>query len=120
MSLLLSWFATSLAFAAAAALLPGIKIERGVWNHLVVAGLYGTLVFFFGQALYVVIGIGTLGLGFLLRALSRLVAGALLLLLTSKLTRRIQVSGFGAALLCALVVSVLGEAVQYVLSRLPG
>jgi putative membrane protein len=70
-----------------------------------------------GWLLFVIIGIGTLGLGFLLAFVTRWVVNAILLKVTDALTDRLTIRGFGPALLAALVMSVLGTFGEYLVTR---
>lgn len=117
MNLLISWVALTVAFWAASMLLPGFKVKGGALNHLVVAAIFGTLSFFLSSALFVAIGIGTLGIGFLLSFLTRLVVMTLLLLVTDKLSSRLSVNSFGTAFVASLVMAVVGTGVEAVLDR---
>lgn len=116
LSILVSWAALAIAFAVAAWLLPGLQIKGGFRGHAIVAAIFGVLMVVLGDVLFTMIGLGTLGLGFLLAFLTRLVVGTLLLVLTDKLTRRLSVSGWGTAFLAALIVSVVGAGAEHVLS----
>ncbi|MDQ3035244.1 MAG: phage holin family protein [Myxococcota bacterium] len=112
MNLLISWIALTLAFWVASLLLPGFKVKGGAINRLVVAAIFGTLSFFLSSALFVAIGIGTLGIGFLLSFLTRLIVSTLLLLVTDKLTSRLSVAGFGTAFIASLVMAIVGTVVE--------
>lgn len=118
MNLLVSWVALTLAFWAASLLLPGFKIKGGVASHFVVSAVFGTLSFFLGRPLYAAIGIATLGLGFLLSFVTRLVVSTLLLLATDKLSDRVKIDRARTAFLAALVMSVIGTGAEAVLQRL--
>ena len=102
-----------------AALVPGIKVQ-GFWDSLVVSIIFGLVNFLFGWILFGVIGIATLGLGFLFFFVTRLVVSALMLMLTSALTKRLKVDGFGWALAGAFAIAVLSGILEWVLHRIPG
>lgn len=112
--LLISWAVLTLGFWVAATLLPGVVIPR-VKDAILVAALFGVLNTALGLALFTLIGIGTLGLGFLLAFITRWVVDALVLKLTDALTHRLTIRGFGSALLCALIMSAVGTVSQMVL-----
>lgn len=118
MNLVVSWVALTIAFWAASALVPGVKIEGGIRSHLFVAAILGTLTWLLSDALFVALGIATLGLGFLLAFVTRLVVGAVLLLITDKITRRVKVDGFRSAFLASLVIAVVGAGVGQLLHHL--
>lgn len=102
-----------------AVLVPGIKV-RGFWDSLVVSIIFGIVNYLFGWFLFGVIGIATLGLGFLFYFLTRLVVSAFMLLLTSAMTKRLEVDGFGWALAGAFVIAVLSGILEWGLHRIPG
>lgn len=117
MGLIISWVALSLSFWVASLLLPGFKIKGGVGSHFVVSAVFGALSFFLGWALYTAIGIGTLGIGFLLSFLTRLVVATILLIATDKLSKRLTIDKASTAFLAALITSVIGTGVEAVLHR---
>ncbi len=119
MSIIWSLLILSCSVWVAAAILPGIKI-RGFWDAVVVSIIFGLANFFFGWLLFVVIGIGTFGLGFLFSFLTRLVVSALMLKLTDALTDRLTVRNFGWALAGALVISLLSLVLEKILHHIPG
>jgi len=95
-----------------AAVLPGVRIRGGFWGALVVAGVFGFLNFLLAKLLFLVIGIGTLGIGFLLAFLTRWVVNALLLKLTDTFSERIEIDGFGWALGAAALMSGVGTLLE--------
>lgn len=112
MGILLSWLILAAAVWIAAAVLPGMRL-KGVGNTLIVAALFGILNFFLGWLLFTVIGLGTLGLGFLLAFITRWIVDALILKLTDAFTDRLTVNGFGTAMLAALIIAGVGTLGQY-------
>ena len=113
---LLSWLILSVAVWVTAALLPGIRV-RGFWGAVVAAAVFGVLSWLIGWLLFVLIGIATLGLGFLLAFLTRWVVYALLLQATAGLTDRLRVQSFGWALGGALMMSAIGTGAEYLLQH---
>ncbi|QKT03965.1 phage holin family protein [Ectothiorhodospiraceae bacterium 2226] len=116
-SLLLSWLVLSLSVLVVAALLPGMEVRRPL-DAVVIAAMLGVVNFLIGWLLFVLIGIVTLGIGFLLAFITRWVVNAIVLLLVSKLTHRLHVRSFGTALLAALLMSLIGSVAE-ALIRLP-
>lgn len=114
-SLLLSWLVLSLIIAATAAIVPGVTI-RGFWGVVLVAALFGVLNVAVGWLLFTIIGIGTLGLGFLLAFVTRVVVNAILLKLVDAMTTRLSIASFGHALLAAVVMSGLGTLFEWIIS----
>ena len=103
---LLQWLWLSAAMFITAAVLPGISI-RSAGSSLAVAGVFGLLNWAIGWLLFVALGIGTLGLGFLLAFITRLVVTALLLQLTAALVPSMKIKNFGWAFGAALSLAVL-------------
>jgi putative membrane protein len=107
MSLLFSWLILSAAVWFTAMILPGFHV-RSPASALVVAAVFGVLNFFLGWILFGLLGLMTLGLGFLLAFLTRLVVNAILLKLTDAMTDHLTIDSFKWALGGALLMSVLG------------
>lgn len=104
-TLLLTWLFASLGFLAAGSFVPGFKIQ-GFGNAAFTAILFGIVNLLLSWLLFIVIGLGTLGIGFLLAFLTRWIVNAILLKLTAGLTRKLTIVGFVPALLGSLVISV--------------
>jgi putative membrane protein len=113
--LLLQWFILSLAFWVTARLVPGFYV-RSLGDAIVVAAVFGIVNFFLGWLLYGLLGIATLGIGFLLSVVTHWIVNAILLKITDGLTSRLEVRSFGTALIAALVMSLLGKAGLYVMN----
>jgi putative membrane protein len=112
MDLLLSWLVLTLAVLVAAWAIPGVRVS-GLGGAIFVAAIFGILNFFLGWLLFVVIGLGTLGVGFLLAFVTRWVVDAVLLKLTDVFTRKLTVDGFWPAVLAALVMAGVGTLAQW-------
>lgn len=117
MLMLLHWLILAVAVLVAAAVVPGVRL-RGFGNALVAAALFGILNWLLGRLIFVVIGVATLGLGFLLAFLTRWIVDAIVLKLTAGLTDRISINGFAPALLMALVMSLVAGAGDYLVRTL--
>jgi putative membrane protein len=115
LNLLVSWLVASTAVWVTAKVLPGFTVE-GVKGAIVGSAVLGLLQVLIGWLLYFIIGVGTLGLGFLLGFITRCVVTALLLLLVSKATSAIKVAGFGTAFLGAVGISVVTEVITRLLA----
>ena len=107
MNFLLAWLILALGVFAAAKLLPGVHVPS-FWDAVVVAAVFGVLNFFLGWLIFVAIGVFTLGIGFLLAFITRLIVNAIVLKLTDGVTHRITIDGFGNAVLAALIISAVG------------
>lgn len=115
MALLLSWITVALGLWLADKLLSDFEISGGWKSYVLVAALLGILQFLLGWLIYVILGIVTLGLGFLFSFVTRLIVSAIVLLIVDKLSRRLTIRGFVPALLAALIVAVTGSVVDFVL-----
>lgn len=104
--LLVSWLVLSLIVFATAALLPGFRV-RGFGGAVIAALLFGLFNVAIGWLLFVVIGIGTLGIGFLLAFLTRWFVDAVLLKLVDGVSKSLEIDSFGWALGAAAVMSAL-------------
>ena len=116
--MLQTWLVFSFAVWATAALLPGFRLEGGIKGTLTVAGVFGLLNWAIGWLLYGVIGVGTLGLGFLLGFVTRWVVNAILLVLTDRLLDSLEMSSWRTAGLASLSMSFFGSVGEWVLRSL--
>ena len=114
---LLSWLVLSVAVWLTAQLLPGIHIKR-FSGALLVAAVFGILNYLLGWLLFVVIGVATLGLGFLLAFASRWFINAVFLHISAKATQAIKIDSFGWTLVGAAVMAGLGTVGEWILGRL--
>jgi len=115
MALLLSWVTVALGLWVADKLLGGFEVAGDWKSYALVAALLGVLQFLLGWLIYVVLGIATLGLGFLLSFVTRLIVSAVILLIADKLSRRLSIRGFVPALLAAIIIALMGSVVDLVL-----
>jgi putative membrane protein len=115
MSLLVTWIVTAIAMLVGDELLDGMQIKGGIGSHLVVAALFGILSTFVGGPLFVFLGLASLGLGFLLAFITRLVVSALMLLLVGALSDRLNIRDFKTALVASLIMSVTATAFEVAL-----
>lgn len=104
---LIALLTSTAALWGTANLLPGFTIKNGLGGAALVALVLGLLDYVLRHFLFVLIGIGTLGLGFLFRPLSQWLVTTLLLVLTDKLSDTLKIRSFGVAALGALGVTVL-------------
>jgi putative membrane protein len=111
MGLLATWIVTAFALWLAAVLVPGVKV-RGVGGALLISAVYGVASWLIGWLFFVAIGIATLGIGFLLAFVTRVVVSAIMLKLTDALTGSLEIRGFAPAVWTALLLAVVGSAAQ--------
>jgi uncharacterized membrane protein YvlD (DUF360 family) len=109
----LHWAILSVAFWLTSKVVSGFRIA-GLWDAVWVAAIFSVIDVLFGWLLYVVFGIGTLGIGFIFGIITRWFVYATLLKITDGLTSRLQVQSFGTALVAALLISLLGRAGVYI------
>jgi putative membrane protein len=117
MGLLVSWALLTLVVFVTAAVVPGFYI-RGFTGAMLVAALFGVINFLIGWLLFVAIGFGTLGLGFLLAFITRWLVDAIVLKIVDALSRSLEIVSFGRAFLAAMVMSGLGTLLEFVFVRL--
>ncbi len=110
-ALLISWLVLSLSVYVVAIVLPGVTLRKPS-DAIIVAAMLGVVNLLIGWLLYFVIGIVTLGIGFLLAFVTRWIVNAIILMLVQSVTHRIEVSGFGTALLAALLMSLIGTVAE--------
>lgn len=104
--LILQWMALTVIVFFTAVIVPGVHI-RDFKAAFLVSLIFGILSWGLGSALFVMIGVGTLGIGFVLAFVTRWVVMAILLKFTDALTDKLNIDSFARALLAALVISVL-------------
>jgi uncharacterized membrane protein YvlD (DUF360 family) len=112
-SILLAWSSATLGLWVASRMLDRVRLTS--FGDAVWAGaLLGVLQWALSGPLFVLLGIGTLGIGFLFWFLTRWVVGAWIIKITSGLSSRLQVDGFFPALLTSFIVSVTGAVLRIV------
>ncbi|MGM0576484.1 MAG: phage holin family protein [Myxococcota bacterium] len=114
MTFLLEWLVLTFAVWITALVLPGVHV-RGILGAVVVAAIFGVVNFLIGWFFWALLGIGTLGLAWLLAFVTRFVVDAIVLKITDALTDRLKIDGFGWALGAALAMAFLGTAGQHLL-----
>jgi putative membrane protein len=107
MGLLIAWFISALAVWLTAKLLPGFQVA-GFGGAVVVAAIVGVLDLLLDWLIHLVIGIATLGLGFIFSNVTHWIALAIILELADMLTRRLAIRNFGTALVASLCITVIG------------
>jgi putative membrane protein len=116
MTILLSWLVLSVAVWLTAVILPGFEV-RGVSGAIVVAAIFGLLNWLLGALFFMVIGIGTLGLGFLLAFLTRWLVNAVLLKITDALSKNLTIRSFGTAFWGGLLMSAFGTLGEWAVGK---
>jgi putative membrane protein len=114
MGLLLSWLVMSAAFWLTAEVLPGFRV-KGFRGAVLVAAVFGLINWLIGWLLFVVIGVASLGIGFLLAFLTRWLVNAILLKVTDAVSSNLSIRDFSTALLGALLLSLFCTLGQWLL-----
>lgn len=112
--ILIAWATAALGLWVATKLLRGVRLASpgdAIWA----GALLGVLQWALSGPLFVALGIGTLGIGFLLFFVTRWIVAALVVLLTSKLSSRLEVDGFFSALITSFIVAATGSVVRWLM-----
>ncbi len=115
MSFLLKWLVMSFAVWATAKVLPGVRL-RSATSSVLIAALFGLLNFLIGWLLFAIIGLGTLGLGYVLAFITWWIVNAILLKLVSGISRRFEVTSFGWALAASAGISLFNALGTWVIN----
>lgn len=112
-TLLVAWLVIAVAIAITAAIVPSVEIDGGVLALLGVALLFGIVNAVLGPVLRFL----SLPLNIITFGLFALVVNGLLLLATAGLSSSLEVGGFFAAVLAALLISLLSTLLSFALIR---
>lgn len=113
MGLLITWITLALGLFVADKLIPDFEL-KGDWKSFVlIAAVLGVLHWLIGWLIYVILGLATLGLGFLFSFLTKLVVTAIVLKIVDALSRRVTIRGFLPAFLGALVLAATSGVVEW-------
>lgn len=114
---LISFAVLVVSLFVASSMLDGMQVKGGAVTYIVVAIVFGVLSFFLSEFFFVLIGIGTLGLGFLFSFIARLLATSIVLRLASGVTDKLHVKDWKTAFLAALLMSLTTGACEMILAR---
>jgi putative membrane protein len=117
LSLLITWAIMSLAVWLTAEVLPGFHV-KSFSSAFLVAAVFGILNALLGGLFFVVLGVLTLGIGFLLAFITRWIVNAILLKVVDAFTDHLKIDSFGWALGGALMISVIGTAGEWMVRTL--
>ena len=107
---LVRWIATALAIGVAAQVLPGIQVD-GLWPTVVAALLLGLA----NLTIRPILLLLTLPLTVLTLGLFALVVNGAMLALVASLVNGVHVAGFGSAILGAVLISLVGGLLTWLL-----
>jgi putative membrane protein len=114
LDLLIAWVVFALSVYAVAAILPGVRVG-GVGSSFVVAAVFGLLNVLVGWLLFVVLGIATLGLGFVFTLVTRWVVTSILLKITDALLSSFYIRDFfPTALIAGGLIALLSTFLERV------
>ena len=109
-SFLIRWLTTALGIGVAAQLLPGIQVD-GLWPTIVAALLLGLV----NATLRPILLLITLPLTVLTLGLFALIINGAMLAMVASLVKGVHVSGFGSAILGAVIISLVGTLLTWLL-----
>jgi putative membrane protein len=113
--ILLAWLSAALGLWVAAKMLPSVRLTSSA-DAIWAGALLGLLQALLTTPIFILLGLGTLGIGFLLWFITTWIASALVIRITAALSSRLSVDGFIPALLTAFVVSLAGSFVRWLLT----
>ena len=113
-SFVIRWLTTALGIGVAAQVLPGIRVD-GLWPTVVAALLLGLA----NVTLRPFLLLLTLPLTVLTLGLFALVVNGAMLALVASLVKGVHVAGFGSAILGAVIISVVGSLLTWLLPPRP-
>ncbi len=108
------WVATALAIGVAAQVLPGIQVD-GLWAAIVAALLLGLV----NVTLRPILLLLTLPLTVVTLGLFALVVNGAMLALVASVVKGVHVAGFGSAVLGAILISLVGSLLTWLLQPRP-
>ena len=114
MAILIAWLSCALGLWVASRVLAGVRLASFA-DALWAGALLGVLQWALFKFVFVMLGVFTLGLGFLFAFITRWVASALVILFASRLSARLEVRGFFNAVITAFIVAAAGSVVRWLL-----
>lgn len=114
MSLLITWLISALAVWITAQFLPGFSVT-GAKGALIAAAVIGLLNALIGWLIWLVLGVGTLGIAWLLGFITQFVVMAIVIVFADKLIASLKVSGFGTAFIGSIIITVVSAVLGRIL-----
>lgn len=108
-ALIISWLFSAGALLLAGRIFERVQLKGDLVDALWVSAIYAVLSFFLYWFFFVLLGIATLGLGFLFHLITSLVAAAIVLKVTSALSSRLDIQGFAPAVGTAILLAIASE-----------
>ncbi len=106
---IVGWLLAAAALLLSDRLFDRVELRGGFVTALFIAALYSLLHFLLSWLIFGVLGIATLGLGFIFRLVTQLVTAAIVLKLTAALSSRFDIRGFGSALGAAILLAISAQ-----------
>ena len=116
MQILLSWLTAALGLWLASNMLSGVRL-RSLGDAIWAGALLGFLEWLLYYPIFFVLGVGTLGIAFVLFFITRWIVSAFVIQLTAALSSRLEVRGFFSALLTAFILAATGSVVDMLRHR---
>ncbi len=111
-SLLVSWVLSAAALFFAARLFDGVRLKGDFGDAMWIAAIYALFSFFFSQLIFGILGVVTLGVGFMFHFVTSLVTAAIVLKITGALSSRFDIRGFLPALGTAVFLAIAREVAE--------
>ena len=108
-ALLVSWALSAAALILASRLFQGVRLKGDFADALWIAAGYAILSFFLSWLIFGLLGVITLGVGFVFHFVTQLVTAAIVLKLTSAMSSRFDIVGFIPAVGTAVLLAIASE-----------
>lgn len=109
MQLIITLILAALALIVASRIFSNVELRGDFLTALLVAAGYSILSFLLGWLIFGLLGVVTLGLGFVFHFITQLVTAAIVLKITSAISKNLSIRGFLPALGTALLLALAGE-----------
>lgn len=114
MQLLITWFISAVAVWLTAQILPGFTVT-GAKGALIASAVIGLLNALLGWLLWLVLGVGTLGIAWLLGFITQFVVMAIVIMFADKMIASLKVNGFGSAFIGSIIITLISTVLTRVL-----
>lgn len=109
LALIISWVLSAVAILVAGRAFEGVKLTGDLADALWVSAIYALLSLLLHWLFFVLLGLATLGLGFVFQFVTNLLAAAIVLKVTSAISSRFDISGFAPAIGTAIFLAIASE-----------
>lgn len=108
-SFLIAWALSATALIVSANIFQGVRLQGDFADALWISAGYSILGFFLDWLIFGILGVMTLGLGFVFHFVTKLVTAAIVLKITSAMSSRFDIVGFAPALGTAVLLAIASE-----------